>query len=332
MYIAVISSDKSIWNINDVCSKITEAMVTDQDILIDLFPEGPDISETVLDTLIPELANKYHYDTKRITVVTANQVQTHNVFQIEYGSLMHLQKNSLEYEYNYTKNICKHFGIFIGRSNGPRLDLASHLYYEFQDKSCISYHYSLSSEYHRSNIGLEELITDFNQLDVSVPARFLKHCPIVESTIEPVVNIDLNPAQQLLENDNEKFLANYCNFLVEIVCETCYNGNTFFPTEKTWRPMLLETPFIVQGPQWYLHRLRDLGFQTFDRWWDEGYSEDPANWQNTEIKKVINSVSELSLEKLQEMYTEMKPVLAHNKKRFLELTSKDFDIFKNDKY
>jgi hypothetical protein len=96
--------------------------------------------------------------------------------------------------------------------------------------------------------------------------------------------------------------------------------------------MLLETPFIVQGPQWYLQRLRDLGFQTFDRWWDEGYSEDPANWQNTEIKKVINSVSELSLEKLQEMYTEMKPVLAHNKKRFLELTSKDFDIFKNDKH
>jgi hypothetical protein len=28
----------------------------------------------------------------------------------------------------------------------------------------------------------------------------------------------------------------------------------------------------------------------------------------------------------------MKPVLAHNKKRFLELTSKDFDIFKNDKH
>ena len=120
--------------------------------------------------------------------------------------------------------------------------------------------------------------------------------------------------------------------MVEIVCETCYNGNTFFPTEKTWRPILLETPFIVQGPQWYLHRLRDLGFQTFDRWWDEGYTEDPANWQNTEIKKVIDSIGKLTIEQLQEMYTEMKPVLAHNKKRFMELTSKDFKIFENDRY
>ena len=332
MNIAVISSDKSIWNINDVCSKITEAMVTDQDILIDLMSEGPDINVTVLENYIMCCAGIYNYNPKRISIKTANQVQTHDVFQIECSSPIHIKKIAREYEYNYTKDICKHFGIFIGRSNGPRLDLASYLYYEFQDKSCITYHYSLSSEYHRNNIGLEELITDFNQLDVSVPARFLKHCPIVESTIEPVVNIDLCHCQQLLENDNEKFLANYCNFLVEIVCETCYNGNTFFPTEKTWRPMLLETPFIVQGPQWYLHRLRDMGFQTFDRWWDEGYSEDPANWQNTEIKKVIDYVGKLSIEQLKKMYNEMQPTLKHNKKRFLELTSKDFEIFKNDKY
>ena len=332
MNIAVISSDKSIWNINDVCSKITEAMVTDQDILIDLMSEGPDINVTVLENYIMCCAGIYNYNPKRISIKTANQVQTHDVFQIECSSPIHIKKIAREYEYNYTKDICKHFGIFIGRSNGPRLDLASYLYYEFQDKSCITYHYSLSSEYHRNNIGLEELITDFNQLDVSVPARFLKDCPIVDSTIEPVKHTDQNPAQQLLKNDNEEFLTNYCNFLVEIVCETCYNGNTFFPTEKTWRPILLETPFIVQGPQWYLHRLQDMGFQTFDRWWDEGYSEDPANWQSTGIKKVICAIAEKSEKQLQEMHHEMQPILQHNKKRFMELTSKDFEIFKDDSY
>ena len=330
--IKVVTSNTQIWNINSVVSQITYAIINDKNIVLNFIGEGPDIGETVLNTVVPELANKYHYDTKRITVVTANQVQKHNIFSIKKSAPLNLINNTREYAYSYTKYVKKHFGIFIGRSNGPRLDLASYLYYEFQDKSCITYHYSSSSEYHRNNIGLEELITDFNQLDVSVPARFLKHCPIAESTIEPVVNIDLCIGQQMLQNDNEKFLANYCNFLVEIVCETCYNGNTFFPTEKTWRPMLLETPFIVQGPQWYLHRLRDMGFQTFDHWWDEGYSEDPANWQNTEIKKVIDSIGKLTIEQLQEMYTEMKPVLAHNKKRFLELTSKDFEIFKDDKH
>ena len=330
--IKVVTSNTQIWNINSVVSQITHAIINDKNIVLDFIGEGPDISETVLDTVIPELANKYHYDTKRITVVTANQVQKHNVFSIKRYYDATLINNTREYAYNYTKDVKKHFGIFIGRSNGPRLDLASYLYYEFQDKSCITYHYSLSSEYHRNNIGLEELITDFNQLDVSVPARFLKDCPIVDSTIEPVKHTDQNPAQQLLKNDNEEFLTNYCNFLVEIVCETCYNGNTFFPTEKTWRPILLETPFIVQGPQWYLHRLQDMGFQTFDRWWDEGYSEDPANWQSTGIKKVICAIAEKSEKQLQEMHHEMQPILQHNKKRFMELTSKDFEIFKNDSY
>ena len=96
--------------------------------------------------------------------------------------------------------------------------------------------------------------------------------------------------------------------------------------------MILETPFIVQGPQWYLHRLRDMGFQTFDRWWDEGYSEDPADYQPTEIVKVIDFLAKKDISELNSMYKEMKPVLAHNRKRFIELTSKDFDIFENDRY
>jgi|TARA_R110000787_G_scaffold257255_1_gene362463 hypothetical protein len=330
--VKLVTSNTQIWNIHSVVSQITHAMINDENIVLDFIGEGPDVSETVLDKVILELANKYQYDTKRITVVTANQVQKHNVFSIEKSAPLNLVNNAKKYAHVYTKDVKKHFGIFIGRSNGPRLDLASYIYNAFHNESYVTYHYSLSSEYHRNNIGLEELVTDFNQIDISVPASFLKHCPIVDSTIEPVAQSDLNPAQQLLKNDNDKFLTRYCNFLVEIVCETCYNGNTFFPTEKTWRPMLLETPFIVQGPQWYLHRLRDMGFQTFDRWWDEGYSEDPANWQNTEIKKVIDYVGKLSIEQLKKMYNEMQPTLKHNKKRFLELTSKDFEIFKNDKY
>tara|TARA_R110001592_G_scaffold161950_1_gene394842 strand:+ start:13 stop:1011 length:999 start_codon:yes stop_codon:yes gene_type:complete len=332
MNVNVITSDKKVWNIDEVYSKITEAMVTDQDIKINLNSEGPDISATVLEKYIMYCANIYNYDCKRISIKTANQVQKHNIFFIEKIPPFNLVINARDYVYYYTKNVKKHFGIFIGRSNGPRLDLASYLYNKFQDKSCITYHYSLSSEYHRNNIGLEELVTDFNQFDISVPAHFLKQCPIVDNTIEPVAQSNLNPAQQLLKNDHDTFLTRYCDFLVEIVCETCYNGNTFFPTEKTWRPILLETPFIVQGPQWFLHRLRDLGFQTFSRWWDEGYSEDPADYQTAEIVKVIDFLAKKDIAELNAMYKEMKPVLAHNRKRFIELTSKDFEIFENDRY
>lgn len=323
--IKVVTSHTQIWNIHSVVSQITHAMINDEDIVLAFDGEGPDVNETVLNTVIPELANLYKYDTKRITIFTANQVQKHDTFTVKYTHPFHLVENTKDYALDYTKQIVKHFGIFIGRGNGPRLDLASYLYTHFKYDSFVTYHYI------QNPIGLEELVTDF-QIDISVPASFLKHCPIVDNTIELNAQSDLNPAQQLLKHDNDTFLARYRDFLVEIVCETCYNGNTFFPTEKTWRPILLETPFIVQGPQWYLHRLKDMGFQTFDRWWDEGYGEDPATCQTTEIKKVIDYIGTLSIEQLKKMYDEMQPTLKHNKKRFLELTIKDFEILHNDQY
>ena len=261
-------------------------------------------------------------------------MQRHDVFKIEINSPIHATQHVEPlHTYDYTKNICKHFGMFIGRSNAPRLDLASYLYYSgFQHQSCMTYHYNVESEYHRNNVGIEELLLNFNHKLLDIPARFLNKCPIVSSVVEPRTNTDLSHDQQLLQNDKEKFLQNYHHFFIEIVCETCYSGNTFFPTEKTWRPILLKTPFILQGPQWYLHRLRDMGFETFSSWWDEGYAEDPATWQPTEIKKVITSISKLGISELQKIYKEMLPILEQNRTRLLELTSKDFDIFKNDKH
>ena len=333
MNIIVKSSNNHIWNLNEIYSNIDTAMLHNQDITLDLNYEGPDISNTELENYIMHCANLHNYNPSRISVQTSNQVQKHDVFKIDIHSPIYIKEIAKEYEHTYDKDIIKHFGMFIGRSNAPRLDLASYLYYAgFRDQSYLTYHYHVQSQYHRENIGIEELLIDFNHTDLDIPALFLNKCPIASAIVEPQTNIDLCHCQQLLQNDNKNFLQNYHNFFVEIVCETCYTGNTFFPTEKTWRPILLKTPFIIQGPQWYLHRLKDMGFKTFSDWWDEGYSEDPASWQPTEIKKVISSISELGITNLQEMYREMQPVLEHNKKRFLELTSNDFDIFKNDKY
>ena len=113
--IRVVSSNTQIWNIHSVVSQITHAMINDENIVLDFIGEGPDVSETVLDTVILELANKYQYDTKRVNVVTANQVQKHNVFSIEKSAPLNLVNNAKKYAYGYTKDVKKHFGIFIGR-------------------------------------------------------------------------------------------------------------------------------------------------------------------------------------------------------------------------
>jgi len=80
---------------------------------------------------------------------------------------------------------------------------------------------------------------------------------------------------------NASLLRYYHNFAVEIVCETYALGNTFFPTEKTIRPIMAAKPVLIYAPRYYLARLRGMGFQTYHSIWDESYDlyEGPDRWR-----------------------------------------------------
>jgi hypothetical protein len=316
MNVTVITSDSQVWNLGKVVAAITLAKNQNQDLVLDLINEGPDF-ETL--KLLEYIDN---WDS-RTTVLTRNAVQmpVGNIkFKQYYPHFLITTKNDLR-EVIVNKHIKKPIGMFIGRSNKHRLYLSSYLYQ--QNSAIQTFHYDPTIEFHQNNLGLDQLVETYGVSALPQAIRLLANSPVV--TDEKV------PYPILSEHHNNLY-KEYNNFLVDIVCETYYNGNTFFPTEKTWRPIMLSTPFIVQGPQWYLHRLRDLGFQTFDRWWDEGYAEDLSDHQPHEIVKVIDSLAEKSIQELNTMHQEMQPTLQHNKKRFMELTSKDFEIFKDDKY
>ena len=316
MNVTVITSDSQVWNLGKVVAAITLAKNQNQDLVLDLINEGPDF-ETL--KLLEYIDN---WDS-RTTVLTRNAVQkpVGSIKFIQYyPHFLHSTKNALG-EVVIDKNIEKPIGMFIGRSNKHRLYLSSYLYQ--QNSAIQTFHYDPTIEFHQNNLGLDQLVETYGVSALPQAIRLLANSPVV--TDEKV------PYPILSEHHNNLY-KEYNNFLVDIVCETYYNGNTFFPTEKTWRPIMLLTPFIVQGPQWYLLRLRDLGFQTFDRWWDEGYAEDLSDHQPHEIVKVIDSLAEKSIQELNTMHQEMQPTLQHNKKRFMELTSKDFEIFKDDKY
>jgi hypothetical protein len=312
--VKVITSNSHIWNFGEVVEAITIAKNHKQDLVLDLNSEGPDF-ETL------GLLEYIDYWDFRTTVLTRNAVQTpvKNIkFKNFYPHFFDTTQNALK-DVSIIKQIEKPIGIFIGRSNPHRLYLSSYLYQH--NLANQTFHYDSSNDFYRNNLGLDQY-TDIYGVDaLSQAVYLLSNSPIVKNG-----KLD----RPLPLEDTYNFYNEYSNFLIEIVCETYYSGNTFFPTEKTWRPIMLETPFIVQGPQWYLHRLKDLGFQTFDRWWDEGYSEDPADYQPYEIVKVIDYLKTKTIKELHIIYEEMMPILKHNKKRFMELTKKDFEILKND--
>lgn len=329
MKIKIITSDQIIWNSTDAYVDIAQAMAKDQDIVIDLHGEGPDAAAIGLYNFIIRCAKNFNYNITRITLLTANALEQHSAIKVVYQPPIHLLQNAKSYLVDIAKKSeLKHFGLFIGRSNAPRLQLATYINRCHSDKTVLTYRYNSSDDFHRSNIGLERLISEYNYPYFDQAAAFLKQCPIIPAHATEIkidTHRDINPAQQLLESDRNEFLATYQNFFVELVCESYFTGQTFFPTEKTFRPMLLKTPFIIQGPKYFLLNLRKLGFQTFDQWWNEGYAEDPDGEQILGISAIIDMLAKKTTYELDLMYRAMLPVLEHNYELALTLTAKDFE-------
>jgi hypothetical protein len=322
--VKVVTSDNTIWNKEQVYTELACAILAKKPFAIDLLNEAPDL----------EVIGLYRYleesdlNLEDVTIYTANMLEQHDKIHIVYRPPIHLLQNAKEYITDISKNQqLQHFGMFIGRSNAPRLYLATYLKQCHPDKSLLTYHFDFSDDFHSNNIGLENLIKYYGIKDIHRESMFLSLCPITLENSQPIrnnKNLKLNHAQQLLKNDQTYFSQTYNHFFVELVCESFYTGNTFFTTEKIFRPILLKTPFIVQGPQNFLKNLKKLGFKTFSSWWDEGYDEDPVEHQLLEIKKILDFLSIKTSTELQKMYQEMQEILEHNYQVAVNLDKNDF--------
>ena len=84
-------------------------------------------------------------------------------------------------------------------------------------------------------------------------------------------------------------------------------------SEKTWRPISIQMPFITIGQRHALSRLRDIGYKTFHTIWDESYDmiEDPKK----RMTAIIDLVLELNGRKdFREMIDSCRDIVDHNYK------------------
>jgi hypothetical protein len=110
------------------------------------------------------------------------------------------------------------------------------------------------------------------------------------------------------------------NSFLHLVTETCYENfydGTNIPINfmsKCGRTLAFPTPFIVYGPSGILRHLKELGFQTFDKWWDESYDDilDYTERLNA-IMKIVQWARELNNEEKTRIWNEMIPVFLHNR-------------------
>lgn len=107
------------------------------------------------------------------------------------------------------------------------------------------------------------------------------------------------------------------NSWYSIVTETNSIGERFFLTEKTTKPLFAKRLFVMFSTMCFLHKMRELGFETFGSVIDESYDYepiDPIRWQ-----KAFDQVLSLSQQDPVKVYDKIKPVLDHNHDRLFRL-------------
>jgi hypothetical protein len=136
----------------------------------------------------------------------------------------------------------------------------------------------------------------------------------------PVTSIDNHSVQDQFAvpevssgNMARSLLRHYHQFNTELVCETYTLGETFFPTEKTVRPMVGNKPFVVYGPANFLNNLRQRGFETFHDVWDESYDqyEGPQRWHA--IQRLIEHIVSMSDSEWSQILEQCQEKTVHNR-------------------
>jgi hypothetical protein len=105
--------------------------------------------------------------------------------------------------------------------------------------------------------------------------------------------------------------------LVYVPTETVYFGKRLHITEKTFKAIALEMPFVLVAPAGSLEYLRSYGFKTFASVLDERYDSEPNDIRRIElVTKLLAELDNLSIKERQQIHRACLPMVEHNYNHF----------------
>lgn len=154
-------------------------------------------------------------------------------------------------------------------------------------------------------------------LDIAGPLS--KHYPDIVHVFK---NADL---PRTFDNEDEQVMSSFtlsqidesCESLFYHITETVASGKRCHLTEKTFKPIVLQMPFIMTGAAYNLAYLRQYGFMTFGSLWDESYDHIEDDYERyTAIGKLMKELDSKSLEEKQELFQKCIPIIKWNYEHF----------------
>lgn len=241
------------------------------------------------------------FEFKSVTIQTWNPLEIHDRYTIKHlGYSFWFDRiadiDSALHDWDQSKI----FMCLYHRPTASRLGIASYV-----PKHCSLIHFSADTDPDSLlQFELDKLL-EYDIGSVARAANLIGSLPML-----------LSPKDKLTKFNGYDYTDPLTNFyksiLIDLVVESHVKGQTFFPTEKTIRPMLLKKPFITFGSRDFLAYLRQMGFRTFADFWNEDYD---GYEQGDRLKKIyltIDNIAKMSTKQLETMYWDMQYTLDHN--------------------
>jgi hypothetical protein len=116
------------------------------------------------------------------------------------------------------------------------------------------------------------------------------------------------------------WLGNYTeaqDSLVYVPTETVYFGERLHITEKTFKAIALEMPFVLVAPAHSLEYMRSYGFRTFDGIFDESYDQETDDIKRIEkVTQLLKELDSLSVAERHQIHRACLPIVKHNFEHF----------------
>ncbi len=295
-YCITCTNDR-IWKLTELLSFLKENQ--EQSIKLYINPEAIDLKKIGL----YEILDLFNF--KSVVIFTCNPFEFHNQYTIICKNPTFFLEEAAIVDpllHQWTKD--KIFLTMYRRPTASRLGLAGHLFANHNDISHIHFSASVSAD----------------KLELYEMNKLLTYdLPSIINVGKMIPNMPLELASSqyyskfgFMSNFDSALREYYRQILIDIVGETHVLGDTFFPTEKTTRPMWLKKPFIVFASKNYLCYLRQMGFRTFADFWSEDYDGYEGRDRFIKILQLIDSISKKSKTELNAMYWDMQYTLDHN--------------------
>jgi hypothetical protein len=323
-----------IWyNEQEVLQQL-ESLPGNAEITLDLRSEGPSLTRLGITAVVNAWLAQHNLSPHTVTVTrwsNGSESIPYKKFMCSVPS--HFWPFAREYqlppEHTFSGPKSHLFGLFLGRATVHRNAILYQVQQQWAERFLISRLTALTPEgtpvpepWNIRNFKgwrLPETLADWapdNQQDIIDWFATQKFSSLDGRTIRDQYG---DPGNHFVHN--RSMISHYHRFNIELVCESYTLGQTFFPTEKTARPIAGTRPWIIYAAPGYIQNLKRMGFRSFDTVWDESYDqlEGPARW--SAMKVIIQHIINLDPTELNSVLAQAHAIALYNRMHLKTLYS-----------